>query len=87
LVLLQRYGSAVRGVLDREMTFVAVGGMLLLVAGVMVLGLERNFTTDVISALAEGLQQPGHLYDAVNGRSDKRTRSNRRRRADLHALP
>jgi hypothetical protein len=41
LVLLQRYGSAVRGVLDRDMTFVAVGGMLLLVDGVVVLWLER----------------------------------------------
>jgi hypothetical protein len=30
----------VRGVLDRDMTFVAVGGMLLLVAGVMVVWLE-----------------------------------------------
>jgi membrane protein YqaA with SNARE-associated domain len=38
-VLLQRYGSAVRGVLDRYLTLVAVGGMVLLVAGVMVLWL------------------------------------------------
>jgi membrane protein YqaA with SNARE-associated domain len=36
-VLLRRYGSAVRGVLDRYLKLVAVGGMLLLVAGVMVL--------------------------------------------------
>jgi hypothetical protein len=38
-VLLRRYGSAVRGVLDRYLTLVAVGGMLLLVAGVAVLWL------------------------------------------------
>jgi membrane protein YqaA with SNARE-associated domain len=38
-VLLRRYGSAVRGVLDRYLTLVAVGGALLLVAGVMVLWL------------------------------------------------
>jgi membrane protein YqaA with SNARE-associated domain len=38
-VLLQRYGSAVRAVLDRYLTLVAVGGMLLLVAGVMALWL------------------------------------------------
>jgi membrane protein YqaA with SNARE-associated domain len=37
--LLQRYGSAMRGVLDRNLTLVAIGGMLLLVAGVMVLWL------------------------------------------------
>jgi membrane protein YqaA with SNARE-associated domain len=38
-VLLRRYGSAVRGVLDRYLTLVAVGGALLLAAGVMVLWL------------------------------------------------
>jgi hypothetical protein len=38
-VLLRRYGSAVRGVLDRYLKLVAVGGMLLLVAGVAVLWL------------------------------------------------
>jgi membrane protein YqaA with SNARE-associated domain len=38
-VLLRRYGSAVRGVLDRYLTLVAVGGTLLLVAGVMALWL------------------------------------------------
>ena len=37
--LLQRYGSAMRGVLDRYLTLVAIGGMLLLVAGVVVLWL------------------------------------------------
>jgi hypothetical protein len=37
--LLQRYGSAMRDVLDRNLTLVAIGGMLLLVAGVMVLWL------------------------------------------------
>jgi membrane protein YqaA with SNARE-associated domain len=38
-VLLRQYGSAVRGVLDRYLTLVAVGGTLLLVTGVMVLWL------------------------------------------------
>jgi len=37
--LLRRDGSAMRGVLDRYLTLVAIGGMLLLVAGVMVLWL------------------------------------------------
>jgi membrane protein YqaA with SNARE-associated domain len=38
-VLLQRYGSAVRAALERCLTLVVVGGIVLLVAGVMVLWL------------------------------------------------
>jgi membrane protein YqaA with SNARE-associated domain len=38
-VLLQRYGSAVRAALERCLTLVVVGGLVLLVAGVMVLWL------------------------------------------------
>src|ERR1700730_2169943 len=38
-VLLQRYGSAVRAALERALALVVVGGMVLLVAGVMVLWL------------------------------------------------
>ena len=37
--LLQRYGSALRGVFDRYLTLIAVGGTLLLVTGVMMLWL------------------------------------------------
>ena len=38
-VLLQRYGSAVRAALERRLTLVVVSGLVLLVAGVMVLWL------------------------------------------------
>jgi membrane protein YqaA with SNARE-associated domain len=38
-ILLQRYGSAVRAVLERYLTLVVVGVIVLLVAGVMVLWL------------------------------------------------